>query len=428
MKLERYYTFRVPCLSKIREANANSKEEVRKLEKMEIELYRNPNLFYSFDPEGVTIISGLFKPYRGDKEFANMLKKNIVYSKDIPPEILSLALKSEILLPLTNLKTEKIFYKEVEKTFFTSNFYCVLEITSRCNLKCAHCYFYKDRNKGNEPTSEELLQRIKKLKDWGVVYVEVTGGEPTLREDLPIILTELINSNIPYYLPTNGIGITNIPVKLLKEANTITISIDGDESFHDKFRGVKGSYKTAVKALEYLSKSGIRPMISTTVTDENIEYLKSIINLGLKYKADVMFSRVIRTGAALINDLNFSRENEFEEDSIKQVNEIKVIQKMLRPSKIIPLPAFLYSCDYGRKTFGIAPDGRILYCIYNRDAKNIGYFDEYKHPSDFLRVVQELITEKKKKIKECANCDYGNCGSFCDLSKVYLKKTSNKLS
>jgi len=420
MELIRYYTFRVPCLSKI-----DSRKELSNLSGLEMELYKNPNFIYRYDPSGVTIVRGLFKPYRGDREFAEVLKRRSIGAEELDPFTLSTALESEILLtkPPKNVE-KKVIHNEINLPFEATNFYAVLEVTSKCNLRCKHCYFYEDRNKLEEPETEELIERVRKLKKWGVCYVEVTGGEPTLREDLPSILSEVVRNDMFFYLPTNGVNITNIPTNLLRKADLITISIDGDEEFHDRFRGVRGSYKRAVNALKFLQDHGIKPTISVTITDDNLEYMEHLIKLGNKYNSDVMFSRVIRTGGALLNNLLFSREDKVEKDGVKTLGTIRVIQKMLKISKRMPMPAYLYGCDYGRKTFGISPDGRMLYCIYNRNL-DVGHFDDYNHPTDFLNTVHDLIQEKKKKIKQCKECEIDSCGGLCDLSNIFKRLSAS---
>ena len=57
-----------------------------------------------------------------------------------------------------------------------------IELTSKCNLKCRHCFMVKD--KGVELSSEEIMAIIDQLVDMGTFYLAFTGGEIFTREDL----------------------------------------------------------------------------------------------------------------------------------------------------------------------------------------------------------------------------------------------------
>ncbi|NLB29846.1 MAG: radical SAM protein [Clostridiales bacterium] len=63
----------------------------------------------------------------------------------------------------------------------------LVEITSRCNLKCPVC-FAESGGESSEPSVSELFEIFKKLADEGNTFVQLSGGEPTVRRDLPEII------------------------------------------------------------------------------------------------------------------------------------------------------------------------------------------------------------------------------------------------
>jgi len=111
-----------------------------------------------------------------------------------------------------------------------------LVATNRCNLRCWYCFFYaKEGEPVYEPTLEQIrymLQKARELKPYPPVALQITGGEPTLRDDLIEIVKiarELGYTHIQ--LNTNGLRFVNEPELLaeLRKAgvNTMYLSFDG---------------------------------------------------------------------------------------------------------------------------------------------------------------------------------------------------------
>jgi len=151
-------------------------------------------------------------------------------------------------------------------------------VTSKCNLACSHCFYWKELNKkGKEELSlDEIIKISKNMEDFS--FLSLTGGEPFLRDDLSQIANIFAKNNHVSRLsiPTNGLltdKIVNSTKKIL-EANPdlrviIKISLDGPEKDHDKIRGVKGCFKTAVKTykkLKALKKSYPNLKVGTLTT------------------------------------------------------------------------------------------------------------------------------------------------------------------
>ncbi len=117
-------------------------------------------------------------------------------------------------------------------------------LTNRCNLNCFYCFFYAEKaGYVHEPSLEDILWMVDSAKAFnkGKIYaVQLTGGEPTLREDLPEIVKAVKDHGVSHIqLNTQGvrIGIMNYNspekaadyVKSLREAgvNTVYLSFDG---------------------------------------------------------------------------------------------------------------------------------------------------------------------------------------------------------
>lgn len=131
------------------------------------------------------------------------------------------------------------------------------ETTLRCNAKCKHCGSRAGENikLEDELTTEEIKNALKSIAnkyDASKILLNITGGEPLVRQDL-FNGTDFANK-LGYHwgMTTNAILINEDNIQKMKNTgmSTISISLDGLEKSHDEFRGVKGSYLKIIKILK----------------------------------------------------------------------------------------------------------------------------------------------------------------------------------
>jgi MoaA/NifB/PqqE/SkfB family radical SAM enzyme/ubiquinone/menaquinone biosynthesis C-methylase UbiE len=150
-------------------------------------------------------------------------------------------------------------------------FSVTLAVTNRCRYNCWHCY-NAGRSQKDMPLSA-LKQITKELQDLRVVNVTLTGGEPLLRSDLEKIAASF-DERTNLVLNTTGDGLTDERARALREAGVFSIGIsldsaDADE--HDRMRGKKGAFRTALDALETASQNGFYPYIIALATHEFLQ-------------------------------------------------------------------------------------------------------------------------------------------------------------
>ena len=160
-----------------------------------------------------------------------------------------------------------------------------LFVTSQCNAKCGHCFYWENLNQNNDLSFEEIENLSDSLERVDVLLI--SGGEPFLRKELPEIC-EL-------FFERNNLGQVNIPTNGLQPQKTydmvkkilqyskgrpvhVSLSIDGTENIHDEIRAVPGNFKKAVKtfkAMLPLQKQfpNLRLRVNTTVLNHNFEDL-----------------------------------------------------------------------------------------------------------------------------------------------------------
>ena len=158
----------------------------------------------------------------------------------------------------------------------------VWNITRRCNLKCVHCYAHaKDQSFDNELTTKEGKNLIDDLSLFKVPVLLLSGGEPTIRKDLPELAAYAVEKGMRAVISTNGTLITPQMARVLKDIGLsyVGISLDGMEEINDRFRGVKGSFRAAVKGIENCQDAGIKVGLRFTINKFNVNEIANIFNL-----------------------------------------------------------------------------------------------------------------------------------------------------
>lgn len=159
----------------------------------------------------------------------------------------------------------------------------VWNMTQRCNLKCVHCYAHAvDPSDHKDPISHDKAKEIiDDLAQFGAPVMLFSGGEPLVREDLVDLAKYATSKGMRAVISTNGTLITKKKAKELKDVGLsyVGISIDGAEEVHDKFRGVTGSYKQALKGVENCLAEGLKVGLRFTINKRNAPEIPHLFDL-----------------------------------------------------------------------------------------------------------------------------------------------------
>ena len=174
--------------------------------------------------------------------------------------------------------------------------YFIFYPTSRCNLKCSHCFYHDSLNKKFNELSVDEIDKITKTMD-PILSLILTGGEPYLRHDLDKIVKIFYeNTRVPIItIPSNGWYLSKMDkqiTNMMEWCPYLTlnqqISIDGIGADHDLIRmdkqvvGSDNSFDKAIKTIHHLKKlqktyDRINIGIIITFTNQNQEKFKDII-------------------------------------------------------------------------------------------------------------------------------------------------------
>lgn len=189
--------------------------------------------------------------------------------------------------------------------------YLFWEATLRCNMNCVHCGSdcTRDDSIVDMPVSDFLrvARGIAETCDPSEITVAVTGGEPLLRKDLEEAGDALTGMGYTWGLVTNGWAMTPRRLYTLLKAGLriITVSLDGPQEFHDRFRRKKGACSRAMNLIKTCGAiSSLHTDVVTCVTPQNFRLLPklrdTVNNLGIQsWRLTPVFPRGRGTSCSL---------------------------------------------------------------------------------------------------------------------------------
>ncbi len=173
------------------------------------------------------------------------------------------------------------------------------ELTYACNLACVHCLSSSGRRDPGELSTEECKAVIDEFERMQIFYVNIGGGEPTIRADFWELVEYATDHHVGVKFSTNGSRITEPVADRLAGSDyvDVQISLDGATAeVNDEVRGA-GSYDTAVTAMERLARAGfVGFKLSVVVTRQNVGQLDEFKALADRYGAQLRLTRLRPSG------------------------------------------------------------------------------------------------------------------------------------
>lgn len=245
-----------------------------------------------------------------------------------------------------------------------------LIVTYRCNAHCYMCNTWKFPTTSKDEFTPDL---VKKIPD-GLTFINITGGEPCIREDLEIIIEEALNKTKRLVISTNGYFTERIMSLAKRFGNHIgfRISLEGLPAANDDLRGIKNGFDHGLRSLITLHGMGITDIgFGITVSDRNAADMIELYRLSKSM--DVEFAT-----ATTHNSFYFHKDDNAYVDREKVAQTFEEIASELlksrRPKEWFrayfnmglankvrggkrPLP-----CEVGTDVFFLDPFGNIIPC------------------------------------------------------------------
>lgn len=251
------------------------------------------------------------------------------------------------------------------------------EVTLSCNCNCRHCDLGGIR-KDEQQLKPVDYARLSRLLNPPVV--QVSGGEPLLRQDLLDVISSIKQSpGVPYaILVTNG-GLLNEGNYLqLREAgvNQFSVSLDFPDQRHDEFRRHRGLYKHLDETIPRLAEFGYRDIIlNAAITKANLREILPLAEKAKEWNVSISYSAYtpLRTGAKEYcvdteEDLKVLRQ------AVSELMELKRRSDHITNSEAVLLDTlrffeqgYMPNCKAGIRFLCVMPDGAFVPCAMHRD-------------------------------------------------------------
>jgi len=167
---------------------------------------------------------------------------------------------------------------------------CIMvDVTKRCNLNCPICYANANDGQTKEPTAEQIVGKLPTVQTKVKPNIVLSGGEPTLRKDLPEIISAIIKKGYVPRVVTNGIKLQDdgYLAELKKSGlSWIILQFDGfSDTVYEALRGEKLS-KLKLDVIEKMSKYDFKIQLSVMVAKGiNDMEIGKIVKYALKHKS-----------------------------------------------------------------------------------------------------------------------------------------------
>ncbi|MBN1364471.1 MAG: radical SAM protein [Syntrophaceae bacterium] len=282
-----------------------------------------------------------------------------------------------------------------------------LIVTYRCNAKCYMCHTWQHPSKKAEEFAPGLVQKIPD----GLQFINITGGEPFLRDDLDEIIAIALTKTRRLVISTNGYFTEKIVGLAEKYGNRIgiRISIEGLPAANDELRGIKNGFDHALRTLVTLYEMGIKDIgFGITVSDRNakdmIELYRLASAMGLEFATAVTH-----------NSYYFHKlDNEFEDSEMIAGEFEKIAVKLLRTNRPKnwfrayfnmglankvrgggrPLP-----CEVGSDVFFLDPHGNIMPCNGSDEPMIMGNLNTQSFDEIWKGPKAEVV---RRQVKNCS--------------------------
>ncbi len=146
-----------------------------------------------------------------------------------------------------------------------------IAVTARCGAGCKGCYL-DVRPDGVEPPREAIERELDAAAAAGVFTVAFGGGEPTTRDDLDVLAEAALSRGLTPVVTTSGLGLSEARLERLRRFAQVNVSYDGAGDTYASVRGFDAS-ETAERAIERLSRAGVRVGVNVVLTRESFPRL-----------------------------------------------------------------------------------------------------------------------------------------------------------
>lgn len=326
----------------------------------------------------------------------------------------------------------------------------VLHVGFSCNERCIFCYYRESLEKGTvkDLTTHQIKKRLGFARKFGKTAVDFSGGEPTIRKDLPEVIRYAKKIGFAdICVITNGLMMANYDYckELLDAGLTDTLfSLHGSSNgLHDYLTRVPGSYEKLLKAMDNMKKLKFGFRINTVISNLNFKDLDNYFGLlkkygprainllvfnpaeeTIKYREDDVTVEDYKPIGKSISDALDKYEKDFQQINVRflpfclmkghEKNVRTMWQKIYEKEEWDPILFMIFRMGYFHLSAGLASG----FLLHSRMAPKYGKRSLYAYLCEMVQCAR--IYYNKAHLPVCKKCSLkGICPG---INKAYVKK------
>lgn len=300
-----------------------------------------------------------------------------------------------------------------------------LAITYRCNNDCAHCYNARERN-FPELHTENWKHILDQLWTLGVPHIVFTGGEATLRNDLPELIAHAEANGQITGLNTNARRLADPKyVQKLVDAGLdhVQITVEScDEQIHDEMMRAKGAFKQTIQGLKNVLQTRLYVMTNTTMLRTNVHKIPDTLDFLAELGVPT-----IGLNALIYSGQGLTVGTGLHERELQAILDVAVQKTTEHNQRLIwYTPTQYCNFDPTQSNLGVKGCTASLYSMCIESNGNVLPCQSYYHPlGNILRDPWESIWNHKLSVNlrerhglpaKCEGCPVvAECGGGCPL-------------
>ena len=310
-----------------------------------------------------------------------------------------------------------------------------IELLPLCNMNCDMCYVRLSREemeaKGRLRTADEWLEIGRQMKDAGVLFLLLTGGEPFLYPDFRRLYLELRKMGMIITINTNG---TLIDEELAEffgkyKPRRVNITLYGtDEETYDKLCHYPGGYEKTLRGIRLLREQGVDVKVGGSLARANRDDLDKLLDIGEELDIPVRVDTYMMP-ATRERDLSYNMQSRLnpEEAARARIHALKremglelfpqyvrqSVERADHPEPAEAKPGHM-SCMAGQCSFTINWQGEMRPCVILSEPAvsvfEVGFKAAWKY------IVEE--THKILLNEKCSTCHMRHLCRTCAASAL----------
>jgi len=288
-----------------------------------------------------------------------------------------------------------------------------LDVTYRCNERCAHCYL--DHDDHGEMTTAEIADLLNQLAEAGVFFLSLSGGEVFLRRDFLEIVAKARQLLFNVKVKTNGVMIREREAARLRQLGVeqIQISVYSHRpEVHEAITKLPGSLARTIRAIRFLKAQGLKVSIANVLMRGNFadqpEVARLARELGVEYTLDPTISPKMDGDTSI---LALRIPGSELQQVFRNPELVGDVEEFCAPP---PAPGEDimegFPCSAGHTACYISPYGDVFPCVqFPLPCGNVrrhGFLDIWRHSPQ----LKEVRSIRAKHLPTCSSCSHvGTC-------------------